>query len=155
MGAAFIRLNENGDTAAFAGVENGNYFSSPDAFHCWVETPDFIIDFTAPEYKEAVKDTIDSSNIPRQMFQKEKKSMSSEPFSMAEPGDFFFEENPELTNYLLGNMMSLPATEDFANICCDWYKKLSKKGIDSTKIMNDRGEVTPVQLTKSKLTSKW
>src|SRR5690554_6631852 len=54
MGAAFIRLSESGNTLSFAGEENGNFYSSPEAFHCWVETENNLIDFTAPEYREAL-----------------------------------------------------------------------------------------------------
>jgi hypothetical protein len=156
MGAAFIRLNEAGDTISFASEENGNFYSSPDAFHCWVETPDFVIDFTAPEYREAADRGMNSaSSIPRQMFQKEKRSMCAGPYSMSEPGDFFFSENRELTTHLLEKMRASPASQDFVNICCDWYRKYSKKGIKEMSVMNDLGEITPIRLKASSLVSKW
>jgi len=155
MGAAFIRLNASGDTVSFAGEEDGNFYSSPDAFHCWVETPNFIIDFTAPEYREAASQLRTPSIIPRQMFQKEKKLMSTGPYSMANAGDFYFCQNKELTIHLLEKMSSRIDAQDFANICCDWYTKLSKSGVEETIIMNDLGEATPIKLIGSNLTAKW
>lgn len=155
MGAAFIRLNDAGDTMSFAGQEDGEFFSSPDAFHCWVETPDFILDFTAPEYKEACPEHIQNKGVPRLMFQRERVAMSASPESLLRPGDFFFSANIELTKSLLEKMLGSPACQDFFNICCDWYQKLSNKGIEESHIMNDLGEVTQVKLIKSRIISKW
>lgn len=155
MGAAFIRLNTFGDTVSFAAEENNNFYSSPDAFHCWVETPSFIIDFTAPEYREAASQIPNASSIPRKMFQKEKRLMSSDPYSMENPGDFFFSENGALTLHLLNEMYARMDARDLANICCDWYKKYSKKGIEETTLMNDLGELTPIKLLSCSLNSKW
>jgi hypothetical protein len=155
MGAAFIRVNDAGDTISFAGQEDGNLYSSPEAFHCWIETPEYVIDFTAPEYREASKGLISGSNIPRQMFQKEKSLMCSDPYSMTRVGDFFFSENRELTAHLLGKMLSSLAAQDLANICCDWYMKYKKKKISETNVMNDLGEITSLRMKKSSLQSKW
>ncbi len=155
MGAAFVRLNKNGDTVSFAGQENGDFYSSQDAFHCWIETPNYFIDFTAPEYREAVHRKIDKNTIPRQMFQKRKSTMSSDAYSMTKPGDYFFCVNKELTNHLLKKMFSTPDAQDFANICCDWYLKYKEKKIESISIMDDLGETTPISLKNSNLRSAW
>lgn len=88
MGVAFIRLAENGNTLSFAAEENGSFYSDPDAFHCWVETENNIIDFTAPEYREALCLVGLENNTQRNMFQKEKNSMSESPYEMMSVGDF-------------------------------------------------------------------
>lgn len=155
MGAAFVRLNDSGDTISFAGQEDGSFFSSPDAFHCWVETPKVILDFTAPEYREATPEYVKNNGVPRKMFQKDKRLMCGSPHSLSEPGDYFFQENPELTQHLLSEMLSKPASRDFCKICSDWYKKLSKKGIEKASVVNDLGELTQVKLKRKSLASKW
>lgn len=43
MGTAFIKLNEN-DTLAFGNIENGEFYSDKNNFHCWIETEKNIID---------------------------------------------------------------------------------------------------------------
>lgn len=91
MGAAFIRLTDSGDTLSFAGEEEGHFYSSPDAFHCWVETENNIIDFTAPEYREALAQAGSENKIKRYMLQKEKSSSSPSPHDMIKVGDFYFE----------------------------------------------------------------
>lgn len=153
MGAAFVKVNEEGDVFSYAGKENGEFFSSPDAFHCWVETEQFFIDFTAPEYCMETHHAAES--IPRKMFQKPKASMSRSPELLRDPGDFFFERNPELTAYLLQKMFSKAASGDLAQICLDWYKQSRKKIVPELGIMDDTGEKTIIKLRKSALSGAW
>ncbi|MCW8834579.1 MAG: DUF2026 domain-containing protein [Colwellia sp.] len=155
MGAAFILLNEERDVLSFAKKENGNFYSSPKAFHCWVETENYIIDFTAPEYREAALGLKSKQCIPRKMFQKTKNSMSNDPYSLVNVGDFYFSANTELTNNLLGKLSSSLGGQDLAKICLDWSKKITKKKISSLPIINDLGELTNVNLINSNLVSTW
>lgn len=153
MGVAFIRLNEEGDTAVYAGEESGSFYSSPEYFHCWVETPNFLIDFTSPEYSKSEGNFLGA--VPRNMFQRPKAKMSYGPSSLTESGDFFFEENRELTEYFIKKMTSIPATSDFANICLEWHKKCKKKVLKEMEIMNDHREVTHIQLKQGGISSAW
>ncbi len=154
MGAAFIRLNDNGDALSFAEREGNKYFSSSKGFHCWIETRDHYIDFTSPEYRESNLE-IDGSTVPRSMFQKPKSTMSKDQFALLNPGDYFFSVNKELTNKLLSQVMSSPAAQDLANICCDWYRNYNKIKIDTLEVMNDLGEITSIKLRTSNLESAW
>ena len=153
MGAAFIRLNEEGDTVAYAGEESGSFYSSSDNFHCWVETKNCFIDFTAPEYSYSQGSFLGS--VPRKMFQKPKMQMSGNTDSMVGVGDFFFEENRALTEHLLQKIASIPATSDFANICLEWHMKCKKKVLKEMEIMNDLREVTRIQLKSGGITDAW
>lgn len=154
MGAAFIRLSESGNTLSFAGEENGNFYSSPEAFHCWVETENNFIDFTAPEYREALSQAGLNDNIKRMMFQKDKKSMSESPYDMINSGDFYFESNLELTNHLLSKMLEKPATHDLAKICLEWCKR-SKKKLSGFEISNDLGKVIFVKPINNSVFGLW
>ncbi|WP_313316177.1 DUF2026 family protein [Stutzerimonas nitrititolerans] len=135
MGAAFIRLTDSGDTLSFAGEEEGHFYSSPDAFHCWVETENNIMDFTAPEYREALAQAGSENKIKRYMLQKEKSSSSPSPHDMIKVGDFYFESNPVLTAHLLRNMFEKPAAQDLANICLEWCEKARKSFQTSKSLM--------------------
>ncbi len=154
MGAAFIKLTESGNALSFAGEENGNFYSSPEAFHCWVETKNNFIDFTAPEYREAIIQAGLNHNIKRQMFQKDKDSMSESPHDMINAGDFYFESNFELTQHLLTRMFERPATQDLAEICLQWCKR-SKKKLSGFDITNDLGEVTAVKPISNSVFGLW
>ena len=61
------------------------------------------------------------------MFQKTKNSMSNDPYSLDNVGDFYFSANAELTNNLLGKLSSSLGGQDLAEICLDWSKKITKK----------------------------
>jgi hypothetical protein len=154
MGAAFMRLTESGNTLSFASKEKGNYYSSPEAFHCWVETKNNIIDFTAPEYSEALIQAGSENKVERNMFQKEKASMSTSPYEMSKVGDFYFKSNSSLTNHLLASMFKQPASRDLTNICFEWCKK-SKKKLTGFEIVNDLGEMTPIKPMNHCVVSSW
>jgi len=154
MGAAFIRLTESGNTLSFAGEVEGNFYSSPQAFHCWVETESNIIEFTAPEYREALVQAGSDNKIKRNMFQKGKTSMSESPHEMINVGDFYFETNPALTHDLLTRMFEKPATQDLAKISLEWCKK-SKKKLSSFDIVNDLGEITFINPINHSVLGSW
>ena len=154
MGAAFIRLTEAGSTLSFASEENGDFYSSPEAFHCWVETENNLIDFTAPEYKEALVQAGSSDNIKRNMFQKYKSAISASPYEMIEAGDFYFESNPELTHYLLRNMFAKPAAQDLAEICFSWCKR-DKKKLSGLDIVNDLGKIITINPISNSVQGAW
>ena len=154
MGAAFIRLTDGGDTLSFAGKEEGDSYSSPDAFHCWVETENNIIDFTAPEYREALAQAGSVNQIKRNMLQKDKFSCSQSPHDMVNVGDFYFESNPALTADLLRKMFEKPAAQDLAKICLEWCKR-SKKKLAKFEIINDLGERTTIYPIKHSVVGAW
>jgi len=154
MGAAFIRLTENGDTLSYAGEEEGSFYSSPDAFHCWIETENNIIDFTAPEYREALTQAGSKNPIKRNMLQKAKYLGCPSPHDMVNIGDFYFESNPALTAHLLQNIFAKPATQDLAKICIEWCKK-SKKKLSKFEIINDLGEITTITPINHSVVGAW
>lgn len=154
MGAAFIRLTESGDTLLFAAEEDGDFYSSPEAFHCWVETENNIIDFTAPEYREALAQAGTENKIKRNMLQKEKYSRSASPHDMSNVGDFYFESNPTLTNNLLTKMFNKPATQDLAHVCVEWCKQSQKK-LSSFEIIDDLGGTTLITPINQSIDGAW
>jgi hypothetical protein len=157
MGAAFIKLTNDKGTLSFAGKEGSNFYSSPEAFHCWIETENNILDFTAPEYREALNQAGTDNRVKRHMFQRSKTSMSESPLEISNVGDFYFESNPELTNYLLTTMNEKLGIRDLTEICLEWCKisKKSKNGLSTFNITNDLGQVTPITPVSRKLTGSW
>lgn len=151
MGAAFIRLKVGQDgMLTFAEIDNSGYVSTPNGFHCWVETATHYIDFTAPEYSDAL-----GHDVPQKMFQKQKSDIAESIDYLINPGDFLFIENESLTNHLLTKMGSSHASHDLATICADWYKKYQKKNIKSMSVIDDLGEVVSIYLKKCNLDSAW
>jgi len=151
MGAAFIYLNDNeSGILSFATQDRLGIGSNENGFHCWLETDENFIDFTAPEYAEAL-----NSSVPRKMFKKKKHSMVSSLDLLQQRGDFFFSENEILTNNLLRKMAANPAYQDFMDICSDWYRKYTKKKIITCGIRGDLGKEVQIKLKKCTLDSAW
>lgn len=157
IGASFIKVDEF-DIVLACGVQEGDkFYSTPEGFHCWVETPSSYIDFTSPEYNDSAKNRAirPISPIPRKMFQKPKSSMCGDPNLLYKPGDFFFCENRALTEYLMQRFISNPLSGDLAEICLDWYKKSKKKLLREVTVMNELGETTQIKLKNSGVQSAW
>lgn len=151
MGAAFVMLREEDNfILSYAEIDGNEISSSSEGFHCWVETDEYYIDFTAPEYDSQVK-----QNIPAKMFQKPKSSMATSPSALKKCGDFMFMSNDNLTNELLGRMLSRNDAKDLVYICSEWFKKNQKKAMSSFGIMDDRGEATTINLKRCAIESAW
>jgi hypothetical protein len=158
MGSAFIRVDDSDDaTLAFASMDSakGEFEGTQEAFHCWIETGDHIIDFTAPVYREYFDKLGAPRSVPRKMFQKRYSKMADSPRDLVRVGDFFVEQNIDLTRHFLESAMKSPALGDLANVCLEWFVRPPKAMKDSISIMNDLGEVTHVRAAQIHLTGAW
>lgn len=91
VGAAIFRLN-NGVMAFSEVSKNGEVSSNENSFHCWVETQDHIIDFTAPVYQKYFDSRAISINVPKKMFQRRKIDMSKTYKNFTQDGDFLYKK---------------------------------------------------------------
>jgi hypothetical protein len=157
MGAAFFRINDAADSVlSFAAInENGSCTSNPDAFHCWVETHDHVIDFTSPVYQKYFDKMGININLPNKMFQKRKIDMSSSWQELLREGDYFVQGDEKLTAYLCAKALKTPAIGDLANVCLHWFKRPPRKIEKSMGIMNDLGEMVEVNLSTMPLVGAW
>lgn len=152
LGAAFIKVNTDTDFAlAFADSDYESCSSNINGFHCWIETPTHIIDFTAPIYSEYPNLT----QLPKLMFQKHKSEMSNSHFELDSAGDFFFKPNIPLTIDRLKAGFQDTKFNDFAQIALDWSKNSTKKLLNQMKIQADDGEVIELNASKINLTGSW
>jgi len=155
MGASFILLDEERFILSFAEKQGEQFYSSPEGFHCWVETDNCFIDFTAPEYSETAACKQHSKVLANKMFQKNKQSISTSPYSLNNVGDFYFRENVELTEHLIDKINSIPGSRDMAEISLHWAKEILANNISLLPLTDDLGEVTDVNLISSNLASAW
>lgn len=155
MGAAFVLVNNASDTIlSFSKVsEGGEVTSDEDNFHCWVETQDHIIDFTAPVYQKYFDKMGSPIAVPNKMFQKRKSDMLSSYKTFSEDGDYFVQGNRNITKTLLSRQS--PALGDLADICLHWYKSPPRKMNESMTITNDLGEVSNISLTPVRVSGAW
>lgn len=157
MGAAFFRVDDATDTVLFFAErgEDGICTSTRNGFHCWVETENHIIDFTAPVYRRYLADIGSDIKLPRKMFQKPKGSMASSYNCLAVEGDYYVEPNPELTLELMSIGMGNAAVGDLADACLQWFKRPPKKMRSMLPLMGDRGGLTEIKLTGLSVVGAW
>lgn len=155
MGSAFVLVDDPSDTVlSFSNVnEDGTFSSNNDAFHCWVETQEHVIDFTAPVYQKYFDKMGKTMTVPGKMFQKRKIDMSPSYQGFSKEGDYFMEGNESLTRDLLSRQS--PTISDLANICLLWYKSPPKKIDKSMTIQNDLGEIININLTSMRVYGAW
>ncbi|MCK2120674.1 DUF2026 family protein [Pseudomonas aeruginosa] len=157
MGAAFFRVDDATDTVlVFAERdETGGCVSTRNGFHCWVETENHIIDFTAPVYRRYLADIGGNIQLPRKMFQKPKSSMASSCDFLVDEGDYYVESNPELTMELMSKGAGSAAVGDLAEACLQWFKRPPKKMRSTLPLMDDRGRLTEIKLTGLSVVGVW
>jgi hypothetical protein len=157
VGAAFFRLDDYlGTGLSFAKInDDGTCEGTEEHFHCWIETENHIIDFTAPVYREYLEKAGVKVDIPRKMFQKQKLEMSPSQQELRRSGDYFVVPNRHLSAVSLKKAQQSPAVGDLARVCLEWFKRPPKSIPNSLVIMNDLGEKTNIQLTKLAIVGAW
>jgi len=160
MGSAFVRVDDATDTVMAFGVvsENGlECDSNEHAFHCWIETSEHIVDFTAPVYSSYMERWPKEAqiDIPRKMFIKSKTNMALSHTDLRTEGDFYMQPNLALAQQLLQNALKSSAVGDLIVACQQWFVKPPKKMPTSLTLMNDLGAIIDVQLTKTRIIGAW
>lgn len=153
MGAAFIKVDDKtNDALAFAHPDFEQCTSDQEHFHCWIETQDHFIDFTAPIYA----DYPNTSNITgRLMFQKPHTSMSPSHMELDKAGDFYFQPNIDLTKQQLQRGIESTKLQDFAQIAFEWACVSKKTLLKTMKIQASDGEVINLSASNLGLTGSW
>lgn len=157
MGAACFKLHSTSPVNLYFAHLNGKVVSSSeDAFHCWIQTEDsYLLDFTAPLFREYTEQAGNKCLIPRKMFQKKLKLMSASYHELQQEGDFYIQPNSELTQSRLSESLEHHNNSDLLNLCLHWFKKPPRK-IDLTlQTMNEIDEIEVIHLQAIKISGKW
>ena len=107
--------SESCDALTFGAFENDTLISHREAFHCWIQTEEFAIDFMAPIFNESMKSKGYTRSVPRKMFQRPLEDAVELLDELGKPGDFALSPNRELTKELLQTFLSSAASTDLAN----------------------------------------
>jgi len=140
----------------FAHINGKTVSSSEEAFHCWIQTEDgYLLDFTAPLYREYTEQAGKKCLIPRKMFQKKLTLMAASYHELQQEGDFYVQANSELTASRLLESVEHHKNENLLNLCLHWFKKPPRK-IDLTMtVMNQMGKIETINLNTIKISGKW
>lgn len=157
MGSAFFAIHEPSATVLAYSHKRaqGEISNNSEAFHCWIQSEGYIVDFTAPVFRESLKEQGLPYGIPRRMFQKPLKLMSGAHDRLKSEGDFYVEPNIELTNEMIAKFLKSPAARDLGNVCMQWFVKPPSKIMNEIKMINDLGEITTMLLTDISVEGTW
>lgn len=156
FGAAAYRLPADGrDIIAFGEPTADGVTSHDQAFHCWVEVGDTLIDFQAPLFGEQVQRQRPGIPFPAKMLRRSKSAGGSFAEVAALSATHALVPNGELTREHIEDFYKLRANEDLVKIASDWYRPSPKQISGALAIGNQRGEVRPVPLSPVRVTSAW
>lgn len=141
-------------------VDGTTATASEDAFHGWVECDDWVIDFMAPNYREAFA-TIPLGGrrkppqIPRKMLMKPRQAVAGEVDDLTRTGDAVFDTNPALTLETLERVFSRPNMEDVLNIAKAWHRPFPRRVEPAMTIQASDGEILTLKFTERDLAGVW
>lgn len=155
-GSAFYRVDDATNTViSLSQLHYGAPNSSQDAFHCWVQCDDFLIDFMAPIFQEALAAGGNNILCPRRMFQKERGLMVESWDALRREGDFYVEPNVDLTQQLLKAQLERAEVRDLVDVCLYWYAKPPKRIQDVIRMADDTGKITKIALSNVRVAGVW
>ena len=172
-GSAFYLLNTEPRTVLAMTKSAGNALDSNivesdrSGFHCWLECDDYVIDFQALVFSEAMARRKSRVRVPRQMFQRRKTAMSASPDALESAGDFYLQPNIALTNELVRAFFGSAAQLDLMRGCMTWFTRPPRKISNAMSMRrngssggvegNDegKGETYEMQLGDIEVTGAW
>jgi len=154
-GAAFFRVDDDaGAVLPFADKDHED-LSSDKGFHCWIMCDDYILDFTAPLFRESLQALGSAGSCSRKMFQKPRSAMSDSPLLMHEPGDFHMLPNVDLTRKILSEFFANERNNDLVKTCAHWYRKPPKDILRQATMTSNDGTVSHLTLSSLSLVGAW
>ena len=126
-GAAAIAVHApTGTVSMFGKIVDNDLVSDPEAFHCWIQAGDVVLDFTAPLFKESLQTYGHNIPVPRRMFQKPLQEMSPSIHDLRGEGAFYLRPSPGLALDLFSSFTERHMNTYLANVCMTWFTKPPK-----------------------------
>lgn len=155
-GAMCLMVDEReSNVLCFANVENDEVQSSENGFHAVVACGEHVLDFMSPIFPETSQSAKHDFIAPARSFQRRIDSMTSSPAGLSKDGDFFFDPNMELTDYLEQRVAQSLLHNDVINACVAWYVR-PPKPIPAWIMMGDmKGKNAKVKLKEALVAGAW
>lgn len=162
LGCVILHRSDAGEATALSWFEinDGLATASDNAFHAWVQCEEWVIDFMAPNYREAFAMVPAGHKtrpppIPRKMLMKPREEVSGELDDLARSGDAVFEGYPALTLATLERVFSNPAMEDVLYIAKTWHRPFPGRIEPAMTIQASDGEVISLKFTEQEFDGVW
>lgn len=151
-GLALYHVGGKNDVIVFGEEAETGFTGEKEAFHSWIEVDGWVLDFMAPVFSQLNNGR---SSIPPRMFQKPLEKMSSSPFDLAGPGDFYLEASSASTAKHMSILTESQAYKDLAIICSRWFRKAPKRMPPKIGIADGKGSQNSVSLDGRNLVGAW
>lgn len=152
--SAYCVSSEPLSTLLFSSEKDGQLIPSDDGFHCWIETRDWVVDFTAPLFPLIVEQAGLPDPGPKMMQQKIEAAKTS-PDELTKAGDFFFCPDQDFTTKTLRRFAEIPLHQDVIEICRRWYARPPKQIKREITLANQRGEMAAVHFSRYQVIGSW
>ena len=156
MGAALycVRSAPNPDVLTFGRIEDLQVSSDENAFHCWIETEEDVIDFMSPLFSQMDFGNQIKSTIPRKSFQKPKAAMLPD-LDFEKSGDFYLVPNPLLTQSLILKNLARNDVKDLFDVCNNWFKPVPRTIPQTLMVGSNDGSSHALRLRPARLEGPW
>jgi hypothetical protein len=153
--AAFAVHATMGTVSTFGELVGNELQSSAKAFHCWVECEGVDLDFMAPLFRESLRTYGHDVPVPRRMFQRPLREMSSSVHDLRGEGAFYLNPNQALSIKLFESFSEGLMATDLANICLAWYAKPPKPLSKKMSMRDNEGNTYYLQPKGPALSGVW
>lgn len=155
FGAAFVLLNEaSRDILTYGKLDGDDTNSDSDHYHAWIDAGEFVIDFMAPLYGDAMRTKGYKKDVPRWMLQRPKSTIADHHYKLKRQGDCHFLANPALSQYMMQYFLKEPMFRDLIEITMRWYRK-PPEVMASIQTQSSSGKVRRVSLDQLSVTGSW
>jgi hypothetical protein len=156
IGSAVYKLDASNDFLALAERDgNGNIVASQNGFHCWVVTDQWVLDFSAPLFREMLEQVGIRKTIERKMLQRPLSITQGNLDCLKSPGDVVLTEDQALTSHFAQRQQSFKMNEDLEDIAAQWFQRSPKIMDAQIKIGDAKGNIKQVKLSGPKLNGAW
>ena len=138
----------------FATNRKGILEADDGGFHCWIETEDWVVDFTTPLFPKLLEGSA-MPNLGAKMMQRRYVSAKKSPQELVSSGDYFIHADIDFTKHALTKFASKQGHHDLVNICLNWYERPPKAMMNSIRIGNEKGEIREVLLSRYEVVGEW
>ncbi|MDB6119523.1 MAG: hypothetical protein JWO08_3304 [Verrucomicrobiaceae bacterium] len=152
--AGYCVNSEPRSVVMFASDVDGILVPTDGGFHCWIETEEWVVDFTTPLMPLIVKGRSLPDPGPK-MMQRRICSAKETPEDLDRAGDFFVHPNQSFTNHTLEQFAKVPFHHDLISICRQWYKRPPRQMRPIIGIGDQNGKVSEVSFSRYQVVGEW
>lgn len=152
--AAYFVDGETETVCTFGRIEEGALISDSEAFHCWVETDEWAVDFIAPLFRESLAQRGSRLPVDRRSFQKKLTALAQTLNDLRSEGDFALLPNPGLSRQLFSVFDTKLSYSDLAKVCLACYEPYPKK-LRVTKMNDNAGYSYALRFSAPAIQGAW